>query len=330
MALVSIVIPLHNKAGYVCQTLESVRSQTLTDWEVIVVENGSTDGSAQIVQAYGERHSDSRLRLVTSPRNGVGAARNFGLTMASGTWVQFLDADDLLLPDHLSQLLATAATRPTATLIAGNWQEFPDAHPERRSLRHPTPLESLGDASIAFPPWAVHAAIVQRELLSTEYLWPEPLDSIPSGEDIAFWFALVQAATVAYSTSASALYRVEMPQSRTQSRNASRWFAGIHTALQWNVNHLNRLGRVPNAAQCRVLMQVYCDLYTLARQQGDRITQQKALPEATLWLDNYFRVARERAIAIPLSQWARRLLGLRLFLSLNQQRSRLPFRRNSS
>ncbi|NJK33726.1 MAG: glycosyltransferase [Oscillatoriales cyanobacterium SM2_2_1] len=330
MALVSIVIPLHNKAGYIYQTLESVRSQILTDWEAIVVENGSTDGSAQIVQDYGDRHSEPRLRLVTSPRNGVGAARNFGLTLASGPWVQFLDADDLLLPDHLSQLLATAATHPAATVIAGSWQEFPDAHPDRRSLKHPTPLEVLGDASIAFPPWAVHAAIVRRELLTTDHLWPEPLDHIPSGEDIAFWFVLIQAATVAYSTNASALYRVEMPQSRTQSRNASRWFAGIHTALQWNVNHLSRLGRAPNATQCRALMQVYCDLYTLAQQQGDRSTQQKALPEATLWLDNYFRVARERAIAIPLSQWVRHWLGLGLFLSLNQQRSRLQFRRNSS
>jgi hypothetical protein len=174
----------------------------------------------------------------------------------------------------------------------------------------------------------VHAAITQRHLFTPEYFWPEPLDAIPSGEDIAFWFALLQVATVAYSENSGALYRVEMPQSRTQRRNAARWFAGIHTALGWNVAVLRRLGRAPSAQECYLLMQVYCDLYTLAQRQGDRPTQQKALPEATLWLDNYFRTARDRSIPITLSQRARRWLGIRFFLTLNQLRARLKFWRS--
>ena len=87
---VSIVIPLFNKASYVERALDSIRGQTFNDFEVIVVDDGSTDAGASVVARY----SDSRVRLITQSNAGPGPARNAGIAEAIGDLVAFLDADD--------------------------------------------------------------------------------------------------------------------------------------------------------------------------------------------------------------------------------------------
>lgn len=99
--LVSIVTPCHNAARFIAQTIESVRAQTLTDWEHIVVDDGSTDGSAAIVEALAK--AEPRLRLVRQENLGASAARNSGYakTNPASTYLWFLDADDCLEPHAL-------------------------------------------------------------------------------------------------------------------------------------------------------------------------------------------------------------------------------------
>src|SRR5947209_3795753 len=99
---VSVIIPLYNKAPYVRRTLDSVRAQTFADYEVIVVDDGSTDGGAAVVEGFG----DPRFRLIAQPNAGPGAARNRGLAEAGGEFVAFLDADDEWLPTFLERSLA--------------------------------------------------------------------------------------------------------------------------------------------------------------------------------------------------------------------------------
>ncbi len=95
--LVSVIIPLYNKAPYVGRALRSVSAQTFQDFEVIVVDDGSNDGGAEVVRA----HPDTRFRLVSQENAGPGAARNRGLAEAKGELVAFLDADDEWLPRFL-------------------------------------------------------------------------------------------------------------------------------------------------------------------------------------------------------------------------------------
>ena len=94
---VSIIIPLYNKAPYLARTLTSIQRQTFSDFEIIVVDDGSTDGGADIVRAL----NDARVRLIRQHNLGPGAARNAGITAARAEFVAFLDADDEWLPGYL-------------------------------------------------------------------------------------------------------------------------------------------------------------------------------------------------------------------------------------
>lgn len=94
---VSVIIPLYNKGPWVRRALDSVAGQTFADFELLVVDDGSTDAGARIVAEYG----DSRLRLITQPNNGPGAARNRGIAEAKGDLIAFLDADDEWLPNYI-------------------------------------------------------------------------------------------------------------------------------------------------------------------------------------------------------------------------------------
>ena len=102
MPLVSIITPVYNAERWLAQTLASVRAQTLGDWEHLLVEDGSADDSAAIVEAAARE--DGRIRLLRAPRNlGPSEARNLAIDAARGRFLAFLDADDLWLPEKLAR-----------------------------------------------------------------------------------------------------------------------------------------------------------------------------------------------------------------------------------
>ena len=113
---VSVVIPAKNVAAYVGETIASALAQGEVT-EVIVVDDGSTDNTISIVRAI----RDPRLRLMTNDSAGVSAARNLGARHASGEWLLFLDADDLMRPGAVAALLAAARGAPRAVLVYGDY-----------------------------------------------------------------------------------------------------------------------------------------------------------------------------------------------------------------
>ena len=101
---VSVIVAAYNAGSFIGACLDSVLAQTLTDWEVIVVDDHATDDTAAAVQGYVDR--DSRLRLLKTPRNGgPSAARNIGMAAARGKWLAVLDADDGYAPDRLERMI---------------------------------------------------------------------------------------------------------------------------------------------------------------------------------------------------------------------------------
>jgi glycosyltransferase involved in cell wall biosynthesis len=303
MKSVSIVTPLFNKEPYVGETIRSVLAQTMQDWEMIVVDNGSTDHGPGVVRQF----SDSRIALVDSPKRGPGAARNFGLNRATGEWVLFLDADDLIEPDFLSNRMLLAKTNPAAELLVGSWEEFTDGQ-ATRVLRQPTafrqPAKSLEQSAIAFAPWALHAALIKRSRLRPDLNWPEALDGMPS-EDTAFWFPVVYGATIAWTEQAGALYRVQLADSRNTILDSDRWIRAVMGVIDHNVEFLRGKGDSPDAGQCASIFRVLESTYRLALTKRSRTAAGLALSQAKVWL--------AKCPSSSLTVALRKYLGLRLF-----------------
>ncbi|MDW3038834.1 MULTISPECIES: glycosyltransferase family 2 protein [Bacillus cereus group] len=104
-AMISVIIPSYNAGSFIKDTLQSVQSQTYTNWEIIIVDDVSTDNTCELIKA--EIKKDDRIRLIELQENGGAAiARNTGINNAKGRYIAFLDSDDLWLPEKLEKQLA--------------------------------------------------------------------------------------------------------------------------------------------------------------------------------------------------------------------------------
>lgn len=114
--LVSVVVPTYNQPALLLETLETVFAQTLTDYEVVVVNDGSTDDTADRLRRLGER-----VRVIEQPNSGIGAARNRGIAEARGKYVAMLDHDDLWRPEKLATQVAYFEAHPECSIVSVPW-----------------------------------------------------------------------------------------------------------------------------------------------------------------------------------------------------------------
>lgn len=114
--LVSVVIPTYNQPTLLLQTLDSVTAQTMTDYEIIVVNDGSTDETANLLRRLG-----NRIRVIEQPNAGIGAARNRGISQARGKYVAMLDHDDLWRPEKLATQVAFFEAHPECSIVSVPW-----------------------------------------------------------------------------------------------------------------------------------------------------------------------------------------------------------------
>ena len=124
MDLISVIIPAYNVEKYLSRCLDSICSQTYRDIEIIVIDDGSGDGTPKICDEYASK--DSRIRVVHKQNEGVAAARNTALDMASGTELAFADADDRYEPDMLMKLHEAMMSHDADMVACGYFEEFPD------------------------------------------------------------------------------------------------------------------------------------------------------------------------------------------------------------
>ena len=97
---ISVIVPIYNAAPYVAKCLEGILSQTYRNIEVILIDDGSTDRSAEICQAFAQK--DPRIRFISQENQGVSATRNNGIALAEGEFIAFIDSDDEVCPEYLS------------------------------------------------------------------------------------------------------------------------------------------------------------------------------------------------------------------------------------
>src|SRR5215468_6433390 len=118
MPLVSVILPTYNRADTIGRAIDSVVNQTLSDWELIVVDDGSTDNSTELIL---ERYSrEPRLKLIRQENQGFPGARNTGLRASAGKYIAFLDSDDEYLPHHLELEAAFLEAHPEVARIVGS------------------------------------------------------------------------------------------------------------------------------------------------------------------------------------------------------------------
>jgi succinoglycan biosynthesis protein ExoO len=128
--LVSVIMANFNAARYVGAAIQSLMQQTVSSWELILVDDASTDGS--VAEAHKAANGDPRIRIVRKRQNaGPGAARNHALDIARGRWIAIFDSDDLMAPRRLEHLLARA-DRDRAAMVADNLLLFSDSSPRPR------------------------------------------------------------------------------------------------------------------------------------------------------------------------------------------------------
>jgi len=113
----SVIMPVYDHAEYVGEAIESVRAQTFGDWELIVIDDGSSDGSGEIAEEFAAR--DRRIRVLHQVNAGPAAARNAGIRAAQGEWLAYLDSDDLWYPQTLANYGDAIAARPAALFFYG-------------------------------------------------------------------------------------------------------------------------------------------------------------------------------------------------------------------
>ena len=204
--MISVVIPLYNKKDSVAHTLECVLNQTYQEFEIVVVDDGSTDGSAEVVEGF----ADERIRLIRQENGGVSAARNRGIKETRSEYVAFLDADDEWKPEHLQTLVGLMEKYPQCGAYSTNY-EFKQGDKVKHTILNKIPFDGEDGvltnyfevASCSHPPVWTSAACIKKSLLNEIGGFPV---GIKSGEDLLTWTRIAIQTDWAYSLKATAVY----------------------------------------------------------------------------------------------------------------------------
>ena len=205
---VSVVIPLYNKERHIARAIESALNQTYCDFELIIVDDGSTDGGARVVEAI----RDPRVRLITQANAGVSMARNRGIAAARADLIAFLDADDEWLPGFLETILRLARRHPEcgayATAYADSFKEGDRVTHKLDGIPGP-PWEGIIPnyfrAATSYPLWS-SAVAVPRRVFGSAGLFP---DGVIIGEDLDMWCRIAMRYPISLSTQVGAVYHRE-------------------------------------------------------------------------------------------------------------------------
>lgn len=151
--LVSVIIPVYNGERYLAEAIESVLAQTYHTLETIVVDDGSTDGSADVAKGF----TDPRVRYFYQPNSGQGAARNQGANLAHGSFFAFLDADDVWLSDKLALQMTAFENNPELDMVFGYVRQF------RSSELDVNPEAKIGHDEEITPGYLPGTMLIKRE-----------------------------------------------------------------------------------------------------------------------------------------------------------------------
>lgn len=229
----SVIIPLYNKERFVARCIHSVLTQTRQDFEIVVVDDGSTDRGAEVVRAM----KDSRIRLIRKANGGASSARNRGALEASFDLLAFLDADDEYLPRHLEVVEELAVRYPQAGaygtacwfLKANGWVRYVA---NRRALngRHEGMVTNFFCGGHIL--WCCSGVVRKDVFYRLGGFDPQ----LKNGQDQDLWFRVAAVSSFAYTNDAQVIWRLGVPgslsQAGSQSFRANRVLANYDRLLE--------------------------------------------------------------------------------------------------
>jgi glycosyltransferase involved in cell wall biosynthesis len=234
--LVSIVIPCYNAEPWVAAAIESALSQTWLRIEVIAVNDGSKDGSMSVLRRY----AGPKVQVLDQPNRGASSARNAGLGVAQGDYIQFLDADDLLTPDKLSGQLSLLDGQGTGVVATARWARFNEdpalaVVPESPLFRDLSPVEFLLLCTARGHMMHPAAWLVPAEVARAAGQWDERLTLNDDGEYFAR--VVLAARKIVHSPESLTLYRSGMPSSLSGRRDR-RALESLYRSCDLVASHL--------------------------------------------------------------------------------------------
>src|SRR5690554_1902013 len=199
----SVIIPLYNKELSVKNTIQSVLNQSYQDFEIVIVNDGSTDNSVKEV----EKIDDKRIRLIHQENKGVSAARNRGIKEAKYEWIAFLDGDDLWEEDHLAEINNMMQHYPNEKVFVTSFV-YSDG---REIYRHPRSsnifkIENYFNEAIKESLIWTSIVVVHKDCFATSGVFNEQLNR---GEDLDLWARLAKSFDIVKSSKVTAIYRVD-------------------------------------------------------------------------------------------------------------------------
>ncbi len=218
--LISIIMPMHNSAAFVGEAIESVLAQSYSEWELIIVDDESTDASVSIVEAYAQK--DSRIRLFRNPKpiKMPSAPRNMGLSMAKGRYIAFLDSDDMWLPEKLTQQIPLMQN-PQVAIVYSNYEKMTESGKKTGRV-------------IKAPRQADYKKLLRGNVIGnlTGIYDKEKVGIVPflniHHEDYAMWLSILKRGFIAQNTgTVAARYRLSSSSVSTNKYRVLSW--------QWNI-----------------------------------------------------------------------------------------------
>lgn len=227
MPFFSIIIPLYNKEHFIVNTIQSVLEQTFQDFEIIVVNDGSTDASLKSLSAF----TDSRIKIFTIKNQGVSKARNFGIEKTNADYIAFLDADDLWLNNHLEQLKKLTEDFPNCGLYANAYvKKIGEITLESHYIDIPKSWNGIvkdyfKSSQFSCIAWT-SAVMVPKKVIEKFNGFDEKI-TLGAGEDTDLWIKIALQHQVAFNNNVTAIYNLHADNRISNSNTNLRQFLDL-------------------------------------------------------------------------------------------------------
>lgn len=235
----SIIIPLYNKEHFIHDTINSALMQSFNNFEIIVVDDGSTDNGLKKVKQI----KDSRIKLFSIKNSGVSFARNYGITKANADYIVFLDADDYWYPNHLENIESLRKKVPNCGLYACAYEKkyrsntIPSIYKNIPKEEHwKGRVDDFFESSVVNAIAWTSAVMVPKKVLSTVGNFDEKI-TLGAGEDTDLWIRIALNYPVAFSNTVTAIHNLHAENRISNSNTNLRQFINLDNYEKYTSQH---------------------------------------------------------------------------------------------